>query len=394
MTAQLLRLNDSTPRSVDRLTSQRLRIAVISDAAAGRNGVGTYYEDLVAQLAPLVEDIALLAPGDGAHVDHQLFSIPMPGDSTQRLAYPRIRRLEEFLDEHSPQIVILPTLGAYAIVALRVARRRGIRVCMAHHTNFEKLVELYWPKLLAVPSRSLLRGLTKWMITRADCVINMNVESLEEAKRNGARWARIVGTPLPSYFFDTPRRPLCSGPFRVLFLGRLAAEKRVDLVLEAAARLPQVQFRVGGDGPMRAQVQAAAHRLPNLDYLGWLNRKDVLQVLDASDVLALPSSLETFGTVALEALARHRLVLVTRECGIAQWTALAEGLFAIEREEDLAGALLRLMRLPSDQRRATAEVGWRAAEQFQQETLNGWLHVLTELGPAAAPDPVPTSIAG
>lgn len=264
----------------------------------------------------------------------------------------------------------------------------------AHHTNIEKLVELYWPKLLAFPCRSLLRGLTKYMITRADCVINMNVESLEEAKRNGARWARIVGTPLPSCFFDTPRRPLCRGPFRVLFLGRLAAEKRVDLVLDAAARLPEVQFRVGGDGPMRTQVQAAAHRLPNLEYLGWLNRRDVLQALDASDVLALPSSLETFGTVALEALARHRLALVTRDCGIAQWPALAEGLFAIEREEDLAGALVRLMRTSADQRLATAQLGWRAAEQFQRETLNGWLHVLTELAPEATRDVVPTSIAG
>jgi glycosyltransferase involved in cell wall biosynthesis len=394
MTAQLLRLDESTPRTVDRRASGRLRIVVISDAAVGRNGVGTYYEDLVAQLRPMVEDIALLAPGDDAETDHQWFSVPMPGDSTQRLAYPRIRQLERFLDEHSPHIVILPTVGAYGILALRVARRRGIRVCMAHHTNFEKLVELYWPKLLAFPCRSLLRGLTKYMITRADCVINMNVESLEEAKSKGARWARIVGTPLPSCFFDTPRQPLCRGPFRVLFLGRLAAEKRVDLVLDAAARLPEVQFRVGGDGPMRTQVQAAAHRLPNLEYLGWLNRRDVLQALDASDVLALPSSLETFGTVALEALARHRLALVTRDCGIAQWPALAEGLFAIEREEDLSGALVRLMRMSADQRLATAQLGWRAAEQFQRETLNGWLHVLTELAPEATRDLVPASIAG
>ena len=83
LTAQLLRLDESPPRTVDRRASGRLRIVVISDAAVGRNGVGTYYEDLVAQLRPLVEDIALLAPGDDAATEHQWFSVPMPGGRHQ-----------------------------------------------------------------------------------------------------------------------------------------------------------------------------------------------------------------------------------------------------------------------------------------------------------------------
>jgi hypothetical protein len=99
---------------------------VISDAAIGRDGVGTYYEDLVSQLRPRVEDISLIAPLAGAKADHQRFSIPMPGDATQRLAYPKTRALARLLDSRAPHVVILPTVGPYAVLGLRLARRRHL----------------------------------------------------------------------------------------------------------------------------------------------------------------------------------------------------------------------------------------------------------------------------
>jgi glycosyltransferase involved in cell wall biosynthesis len=191
-----------------------------------------------------------------------------------------------------------------------------------------------------------------------------------------------VGTPLAADFLDTPRRPLGAALRRILFLGRLAAEKGLERLLDAAAKLPEHRFCIGGDGPLRHQVQSAADRLPNLKYVGWLSRAQVLSALDASDILVLPSSLETFGTVALEALARHRLVLVSRGCGIAQWPSLAEGLFAIERDEDLADALLRIARMAPARRQAIAAAGWKAAEEFQEQTLSGWVRVVAEVAQA------------
>jgi glycosyltransferase involved in cell wall biosynthesis len=377
---------------VDPAACRHLRIAVLSDAASSRNGVGTYYDDLVAQLNAYVERIDLIAPAAGERPEHQWFSIPMPGDTTQRLAWPSLRWLGRFLDERAPHAIVLPTVGPYAVFGLWLARRREIPVCVAHHTNFEKLVELYWHPLLAVPSCSLLSGLTNWLIRRADCVINMNVESLEDARRRGARRARIVGTPLAAGFLDTPRRPINQQLTQVLFLGRLASEKGIDTVLEAAERLPNLRFRIGGDGPLRRTVEGAAERLSNLEYLGWLNRDAVRETLDDSDLLVLPSSMETFGTVALEALARRRLVLVNQDCGITHWPDLAEGLFTMQRDETLAQALARLADLTADQREETAARGWRAVEQFQRETLHGWLDVLSELvQPTGTPsEPGPT----
>jgi glycosyltransferase involved in cell wall biosynthesis len=174
-------------------------------------------------------------------------------------------------------------------------------------------------------------------------------------------------------------------PPRVIFLGRLAEEKGIQQVLRAAQRLPEFQFRIGGDGPLRKRVETEAARTPNLKFLGWLTRSQVRLAIDQSDILVLPSRLETFGTVALEALARRRLVLITRHCGIAHCPTLAQGLFTIQDGENVTAALQRVASLPSWQRESIAAQGWKAVEQFNNETIQGWLNALAEVMGVALP---------
>lgn len=92
-----------------------VRVMVISDALVERNGVGTYYQDLVEQLQDRVEHISLIAPSDSSSScspsPHEWLSIPLPGDRTQRLVFPRRRSLQRLLDEQQPSALIVPTLG-------------------------------------------------------------------------------------------------------------------------------------------------------------------------------------------------------------------------------------------------------------------------------------------
>jgi glycosyltransferase involved in cell wall biosynthesis len=351
-------------------------VVVVSDALAERNGVGTYYEDLVQQLQGRLEHISLIAPGSQHRRHHEWFSVPLPGDATQRLVCPKGRILRQLIEEQQPHAVVIPTLGPYAYFASKIARRHKIGVCAAHHTNLEALASMYWNPLVAALCRRSLHSMTSWLIQRADVVATMNTESLTDAKRRGARCVQQMGTPVATSFVRKPRQPLRMNPPRVIFIGRLAAEKSVEQLLQAAERLPACQFRVAGDGPMREIVERAADRLPNLNYLGWLSRSEVLDAIDDADLLALPSRLETFGTVALEALARHRLVLVAEECGIVDWPELAKGLFTIQRNEHLATALRRIVEEPLWRQEWLATRSWEAVERFNEETLGGWINLL------------------
>ena len=380
----------SKPKSVKprELVPENLRVLVVSDAIIGRNGVGTYYADLVDHLRDRVEQVAIIAPrstSERVNDEIEWFSSPMPGDSTQRLAFPKPSRFRAALVSMDPHVVILPTLGAYTYFGARAARRSNIPICTSHHTNFEKLVDIYWSAAFSSAAQWALRRLSGWVLRQAKVVTAMNYESLEDAKNWGAKRTRMVGTPLAKQFLDRPYGHRETPPKRVIYIGRLSPEKRVDLFIEAAESLPGYRFTVAGDGPLRADVEAASARLSNLQYRGWVDRQGVLELLDESDVLVLPSTVETFGTVALEALARQRYVIVSRNCGISDWPNLAQGLFTMDENESLATVLSRMSHMSAQRRDDIAMRGWEAVRQFNEDSIQMWLDVLCEVAWDVAP---------
>ncbi|MBB5780882.1 glycosyltransferase [Nonomuraea jabiensis] len=94
-------------------------------------------------------------------------------------------------------------------------------------------------------------------------------------------------------------------------------EKRPDRSIRALAELrrrgvPAV-LAVAGDGPLRARLTRLADGLP-VRFLGHLADRDALAALLATaDVALAPGPVETFGLVALEALASGTPVVATRD---------------------------------------------------------------------------------
>ncbi|PYC65756.1 glycosyl transferase [Streptomyces tateyamensis] len=90
------------------------------------------------------------------------------------------------------------------------------------------------------------------------------------------------------------------GDFVVGAVGRLVPGKRFDVLVQALRELsPKVRLLVVGDGPERARLAAAAGE--RAVFTG--ERSDVPALLTAMDVLAAPSTEETFGLAVLEGLA-------------------------------------------------------------------------------------------
>ncbi|MCC9655679.1 glycosyltransferase [Rhodopirellula halodulae] len=364
---------------------RRLRVAIVSDAIAGRNGLGTYYMDLIEHLRGHVGCIELLGPTADRDAQLERFSIPMPGDKTQRMVYPNRCELRRRLDDLRPNLVIVPTLGAFSYFALQYAREKRIPVAIAHHTNFDRLLSLYWPRVISKPLGWMLRKVNRWLITQAGMVVSLNSEAYQDAVSLGARNVRIMGTPVACDFLRHPQSHRNDPIRRVIFVGRLAAEKGVGEVLDAAAIHSKIQFAIAGDGPGRGMVCDAAERLSNVSYLGWLSRDRVREEIDQNDVLVLPSAIEAFGTVALEALARRRYVLLRRECGIAKWPSLAAGLFHIESNETVADSLDRMLNMTSVDLERQAEPSWSAVQDFNHHTLRKWLSFLADAAIGEAP---------
>ena len=109
--------------------------------------------------------------------------------------------------------------------------------------------------------------------------------------------------------------------FDFLCIGNLIPIKNHALLLHAFARaFPEdknVMLRIGGDGPLEAELKELSIQLGlqnKVTFLGRLSRNEVIAEVDRCDAVVLPSRVETFGVVLIEALVRGKPVIATR-CG-------------------------------------------------------------------------------
>lgn len=102
--------------------------------------------------------------------------------------------------------------------------------------------------------------------------------------------------------------------------GRLVPQKGFDLLLAAFAivkqELPRATLVLGGDGPERAALEAVAGH--GVSFAGALDRVGVRTLLSGARVAVVPSRLEPFGIVALEALAAGRGLVYSSIGGLAE----------------------------------------------------------------------------
>lgn len=362
--------------AADMRATAKLRVVIISDALPERNGVGTYYHDLVEYLKGSIEHAELICPHYGAGLWKGWLSFPLPGDRTQKLTIPPVRQIHKRIREIAPHAIIVPTPGPYGLLGVYLAKRYGLKLLVGFHTHFEKLTDLYWNPFCGKFSQAFFRAFNRVFFRYSSVVLANSREMVAVAHRGGARKVQLMGTPVGRQFFREPTALLTDGLNRVLFAGRLAAEKNVSSVIAAAQEISNIQYVIVGDGPQRDLVVTQARKLSNLTYLGWLPRSKMPAALDRVDMLVLPSQVESFGTTALEAMARNRIVLASEKCGILDWPLLNQNIFRVGKTERITDAIRRVAQLDHQLHREKAESACEAARQFNDWTIRSWIEIL------------------
>jgi glycosyltransferase involved in cell wall biosynthesis len=154
------------------------------------------------------------------------------------------------------------------------------------------------------------------------------------------------------------RLKIPNGAPLVLYVGRIAAGKGIEHLLEAARRLPDAHVVfVGPDDRHGTAIEQGrnVHLLPATD-------EPPLELYRQADVFVLPSAGESFGMVAAEAAAAGTPVIVSDRCGIAASFRDGEALVVPYDREAVIGAVQRV--LSDDELRARlARGGLEAARR-------------------------------
>lgn len=131
----------------------------------------------------------------------------------------------------------------------------------------------------------------------------------------GFRKDQIVVVPNPASVKDSATNP-SAGQY-VAYAGRLSPEKGVDTFLAAAERLPNVPFKIAGDGPLLSEMVSRAPS--NVEFLGRLGSDDLREFYGRARLAVVPSVwFEQFPIVILEAMARGLPVIASRIGGLPE----------------------------------------------------------------------------
>lgn len=209
----------------------------------------------------------------------------------------------------------------FAGPSLLLERRRTGRPVVLHHHHLEPR----WARV----ELALLRA--------ADAVVTVSERGGRALVAGGvaARRVHVVpnGVTAPPGRDPWPEAWPGGPGLRALFLGRLEARKGPDLALAAAAA-SGVRLVIAGDGPLR---HALAGRGATL--LGRVSEEDKWRLLDAADVVLLPSALEGFGLVAAEAQVRGVPVIARAGTGVEEVVVHGETGLLVDGEAGWAAAL-------------------------------------------------------
>jgi glycosyltransferase involved in cell wall biosynthesis len=137
---------------------------------------------------------------------------------------------------------------------------------------------------------------------------------------------------------------------QIVFVGRLAQEKGVDLLLDAWRRLSPSGIRlvIIGDGPERENLMRLSSGAQSVEWRGWLSRGDMLREMSSSKYLVVPSRwYEVLPLVMLEALGLGTAVIAPDHGGFPDIISSGDNgfLFTPNDELDLVSVLDRALGL-------------------------------------------------
>lgn len=371
-------------------TPRPLRIAIVidvwDDAANGAVVSTRRFTELLRERGYTVTALAGGAPAPGK-IALPPFTIPLADGIMRKMrflfAWPDRALLAAALAEHDVAHVQMPFyLG---IRAVAIARRMGRPVVSTFHVLPENLLHNVGIRCQAMVDLAY-RFWLRVFFNRCHHVICPSAFAEAELRRYGLRVpTTVISNGVPGRFHRVPGEPLADhGKFVVLTVGRLATEKRHDLIIEAIRRSRherRIQLVILGDGPLRERLQARVRGLTNPPRFGFVPSDELPRYYSAADLFIHAAEVELEGMSVLEAMACGAPCLIARaaKSAASQFAPDPRYLFESGSIEDLTGKIDAFLDRPERLKEASAAAERVASDYRIERSLARLEQVYAEL---------------
>jgi glycosyltransferase involved in cell wall biosynthesis len=288
---------------------------------------------------------------------------------------PPLFGIKKPLNDFRPDLIYLVNPASLGLGGIREAHRLGVPLVASYHTDVPGFAARWG---MAYTQRSLW-AFFRQVYNQADLVYVPSSFTRAQIEAHGFERVKVWSHGVDSQLYHPSKR---SAKMRmqlmdsrtdkrlILFVGRLAAEKRIEWLLSVIRTNPQAHLAIVGDGPARKSLEPRFAGTATT-FTGYLGGEDLAQAYASADIFVFPGANETFGNVVIEAMSSGLPVVVPNLGGVLDF--VEEGtsglFFESEDPQSLARAVSTLIDKPEAARRM-GRAGRAKAETMSWDSTN------------------------
>ncbi|MHC8607217.1 glycosyltransferase [Paenarthrobacter ureafaciens] len=328
---------------------------------------------------------------------HRLRSHSVPTHEYFRICFPwEIKKeISLLFDKVQPDVVHIQSHYMIGEHVLYEAVKRGVRIVATNHFMPENLNPfLPFPQWFKdIVGRISWKDMGKVM-GKAD-VVTTPTPLAAKAMHQHAFLRKVLplsnGIDSAAYELQPGETVERAAHPTVLFVGRLAEEKHVDILIDAVSKTPRelnVHLEVVGGGEVRPALEAQVAKLglgDRVKFLGLASDEELRKAYIKADVFCMPGTAELQSLVTLEAMSASTPVLLANAMALPHLVRDGENgyLFTPNDSNELAAKITELVKLPEDQLRAMGKV---SREMVEPHSINSTLQTFEDLYRGASYD--------
>lgn len=229
------------------------------------------------------------------------------------------------------------------LFALSMAKRNNSPLVSVFHTALDHYVQIRYGKVLGESAGRMFGNIMyrwlAWYYNQSDLVLAPTNHVKHELEGYLRPQVEILSRGVNTRTFSPDYRTRTDSRIRAVYVGRVAPEKNLSMLVDLFTSRPDIDLTVVGDGPYLNEMR---QKLPSATYTGRLRGDDLSRAYADGDFFVFPSRTDTLGNVVLEAMSSGLPVIVSDAMGPKEMVDHERTGFVARDHADFAHAIDRL----------------------------------------------------